>query len=805
MPITVRKFNAQVKDPDTGQMVPAGLLSSDSLEAIDTAKTAAINAIQQKGVQTRESIPDDYTELSDSVDDLKTQINNVDELLKISDFPISGIGTHVGTSTSDFVTVFECTLKSNVLYKINCELEESTSKTVYIYLSKKSDNSSITTSAIAIGSTTVSFSVSVAEDTDARLEFTVGVDNVTLSATIDTQYNESKKNVVNEVENNTRGVNLEPMIVGGTWEKGGIDNATGETNNDGSNTRSRIIKYYQPGELVKVSNNTTNSVLWIIEYNKDGDEYVFAGSESVNGGSERSLADNSYYLRFDLRGGIQYTDAIVFQSNGIIKVSLDSLDERTKALEDAPIKNDAIGNANLIRESLPNYYFSAPTWLNATTAADMTDTTKAYLYLGSETGYTNGAVYTYNSDDSEWQTDETASYNVDEYLNQKIKDIPGTPNCIFFTDIHWRSQPDQHLPEIVQYLLAKIGRKPVIFGGDSVVAEANKYMGYKELRRFTDKMKDSFGEVYYPVIGDHDNNAVDADTPEELAIQEIPFVKCYEGAFGVMPDGITAISADTLDGITLTDAQYAETVAYLKMNYYFDDTEMQTRYIFITSGMEMGALKDAFGITNVGYQIYLVLNFLYDAVLNAPSGYNVVLTMHNLVEDDNTDPNDKQPAPPNAYQMMAIKMLYARKNKLNYVAGVGTVSNANLLAYFEPDSGKTYKTYHFDGADLPDIGKVVVLSGDVHYNASLITNGGTVATMGAEVIQPGTSIPENQILMISTQTASYGSITQSSLCYPMVQGTVTEQALDILSFTENSVNFTRIGAGYDRTFPYRNL
>ena len=49
MPLTVRKFNAQVKDPQSGKMVPAGLLSSDYLQAIEAAESAAITAIQQKG------------------------------------------------------------------------------------------------------------------------------------------------------------------------------------------------------------------------------------------------------------------------------------------------------------------------------------------------------------------------------------------------------------------------------------------------------------------------------------------------------------------------------------------------------------------------------------------------------------------------------------------------------------------------------------------------------------------------------------------------------------------------------------
>lgn len=73
MSLTVRKFNAQVKDPSTGNMIPAGLLSSDALGAIEDAKDDAVAAVVAQGVTTRESIPQDYTALSDEVDGLKTQ------------------------------------------------------------------------------------------------------------------------------------------------------------------------------------------------------------------------------------------------------------------------------------------------------------------------------------------------------------------------------------------------------------------------------------------------------------------------------------------------------------------------------------------------------------------------------------------------------------------------------------------------------------------------------------------------------------------------------------------------------------
>lgn len=44
-PFVVRKINAQVKDPTTGDMIPVGILSSDSLATIATAENSAITRI----------------------------------------------------------------------------------------------------------------------------------------------------------------------------------------------------------------------------------------------------------------------------------------------------------------------------------------------------------------------------------------------------------------------------------------------------------------------------------------------------------------------------------------------------------------------------------------------------------------------------------------------------------------------------------------------------------------------------------------------------------------------------------------
>ena len=732
--------------------------AKNSAQASATSAQQSADSASATALALQASLQQINTNTND-ISDLKTQLTEVQKELEISQFPLSGSATNESTSVG--ANAVYATLKANTLYEVTCSIPSATSKIVYLYVKKSSDDSNITTNSIAIGDTSKVFTVSVDTDTDVYVRFSVGVENITLTASIDTFYEDSSWNVVDEVKNNTKATNLESVSVFPTWEHGGIDNATGENNNEGSTARSRIAKYFAPDELVKVKNTSRNIVLYIIRYTKENNTYTFNDSVSVNSGSEYSFTGNEYYIRFDLRGGLQYTDGIEFTATGIIKEEIDKLTSRVTALENAEpaLTND---NSNIVRKMVPDYFFG----------------------------------FSENPD----------SFDTNEYLNQKIDSIPGTIAGAFFTDVHWATNA-KHSPEIIQYLLSKKGKIPVLFGGDIVNAASDKYLGYQELLAFTNIVKDAFGETYYPVLGDHDNNAVHTESPEDLAAKEIPFVNCYNGIFGQMPDNIHAISESTLSGLTLTAEQYNESAAYLKMNYYFDDDNSQTRYIFITSGMgDMGALTTAFGISNVGYQIYLVLNFLYDSLMSTPEGYNVVLVTHNLFEDDVTDPDDKKAASPNSYLMMPIRMLWAFKNKENrYIAGTNNINNQNLLDYFSPDVGdsgyKTYKSYYF-GDETPTVGKIVVLSGDVHYNASMKTSGSTSASITAVDINSEESLDENQILMISTQTDCWQYVTQSSTSYPMAHNTITEQTIDVLSFNGNKVNLTRIGAGYDREFTF---
>lgn len=105
MPLNVQLVNAQVKDPQSGQMTPAGLIGSDALSTINQAKNQAIAAVQQKGEETLQSIPDDYTALSNEVADVKTQLfastkNKAIEMTEGAYYALNGTSVTIGSPSS---------------------------------------------------------------------------------------------------------------------------------------------------------------------------------------------------------------------------------------------------------------------------------------------------------------------------------------------------------------------------------------------------------------------------------------------------------------------------------------------------------------------------------------------------------------------------------------------------------------------------------------------------------------------------------------------------------------------------------
>lgn len=117
--------------------------------------------------------------------------------------------------------------------------------------------------------------------------------------------------------------NEQPSPVPLHWEHGGIDNATGETNNEGSLVRSRDVTYYRYSDLYKWS-NPNNYTAYGILYTKNGSSYTYASSVALN---QDYLFDNinlaSYYIRFDIRKGLD--DAKTIEVTAYSQIVQDAL------------------------------------------------------------------------------------------------------------------------------------------------------------------------------------------------------------------------------------------------------------------------------------------------------------------------------------------------------------------------------------------------------------------------------------------------------------------------------------------------
>lgn len=95
-----------------------------------------------------------------------------------------------------------------------------------------------------------------------------------------------------------------------TWAHGGIDNATGANNNNGSTSRSRTDVYMKESDLFCIK-NASSVVGYVIFYTKSDDTYTFVKNKPLNPNSAVDFnPSGNYYVRFDLRGGFSSTEGV---------------------------------------------------------------------------------------------------------------------------------------------------------------------------------------------------------------------------------------------------------------------------------------------------------------------------------------------------------------------------------------------------------------------------------------------------------------------------------------------------------------
>lgn len=138
MPYTLKPNKLFVKDPNGSGYLPQNVVTDrttdDMVAEINSAGANQITAIGNKGTQTLETIPDDYTALSNQVDDVKSAFNTfVDERNIFWNAPfVSGkyyYGTAVGSSPFGYFIV---PVTSGETYKFGCSVRFLSSQTTGI-------------------------------------------------------------------------------------------------------------------------------------------------------------------------------------------------------------------------------------------------------------------------------------------------------------------------------------------------------------------------------------------------------------------------------------------------------------------------------------------------------------------------------------------------------------------------------------------------------------------------------------------------------------------------------------------------
>ena len=393
---------------------------------------------------------------------------------------------------------------------------------------------------------------------------------------------------------------------------------------------------------------------------------------------------------------------------------------------------------------------------------------------------------------------EPTSFEDIEYLERKIKNVPDGKHFVFITDPHYPVN-QKHSTSLVAYVINRLGIDTVVMGGDILDREDTKYKGAIALEEYTTEMLSAIGnKMYLPVLGNHDVNTANTSgwTAEQLEVVTLPYAQVYNRMFASLDGKVMMDEAVGMDAIGLDSDVLEDVKNYMKLHYYFDDCINKIRYINLVTGTtNSGVVKTVFGLSGSS-ELLLQYDWLYDALLSVPKGYDVVLCGHAIVTWGATASAKSDQV--KSYCLGVCKMLSALKTK-----GICTINNNKTNSYLTAYYANGNHQYDFTNAN--DIGKILVLGGDVHWDCQCVTynkDGEYVS----ETITDEMSYTGDAIIAIVTQTDSQGRSSYSgkdyaSKVHTMTIGTVTEQCFDIVTIGDG-ITFTRIGAGNDRHYSY---
>lgn len=423
-----------------------------------------------------------------------------------------------------------------------------------------------------------------------------------------------------------------------------------------------------------------------------------------------------------------------------------------------------------------------------------------------------------------------ASFDEQEYLEEKIKSVPAGKSFIFVTDTHWESN-NKHTFDLIRYVKEKLGISKVVFGGDLIDIENNKYKGLNIVRDFMNIAVQALGTDFIPAVGNHDNNMGNVITSGlDSATYRIPYdllfntmIKHLEGV-AVFEDKSTAISS-----VALTDADASELTGWSKLHYYVDDEENHTRYIVIYSSCP----DDVFLPNYTGFAwdggggptTVMQIDWFADTLSHTPAGYDVIVVAHCADAENTTFPARQQLR---SYFEHFVHIASAVHQKCSgYKINVSSFDETSCPS----NAFWTRETKQWDFSNVPTLGKILFMAGHIHRNAEYVTRIDTASTTnptfvkgkarnngnpalvgsveGVEVFDSATvDFDSGEILTIITQNDAYIQATGSKYTAElatMTQNTITDQCFDVITLTDSGVVCTRFGAGWDRTIPVKWL
>ena len=399
-----------------------------------------------------------------------------------------------------------------------------------------------------------------------------------------------------------------------------------------------------------------------------------------------------------------------------------------------------------------------------------------------------------------YETSDPSSFSGINYLEEQISTIPNGKHTIFITDMHW-DKNQKHSLDLLQYVRGRIGGVPVIFGGDAITAETDKYQAAWLTSQFYSQFVAALGKSFLPVVGNHDTNMA-AATASEVSTKYLPFTQIKKLGFDSISDrAVRHIVSDAdLQPYSNDQTIRAELIDYFKLTYYIDDDINKIRYIFVNTGNPArGTVYDVFGVSG-RTEVMLSIPFIYSAMLTTPSGYDLILTGHMIVgntvyQGEDYFDNNSSPI----------------KNLLNML---GALKAKDSVSYDQTSISQTTRgwvatgtaTYNFANAN--DIGRVIVLCGHYHIDTVYVHTYGANPSTAAETEWTSGNINQSEqykIPIILTTTDASGASAYPSIPVSrrveMENDTILEQAFDVITLTDNGVTTTRIGAGNSRQIP----